>query len=247
MPPTKRHRIEEDFAPLLKGEDGTRYLREVLESEGFSRRAAYLLEIQNQIIQNGKNIFERTPQETLGGLAAGGRRNVQASLVARANERAGGQDPRSLEEPGPEIEDTTFLDWDRKENALREWAVSDGCWYEQADRAMASLHGRHFAKGSEARVYHESGNRVVKVIGTIGDPQEALDRITITNFLFPETALELIGLGRNEEGEFSIIVRQPFVKGTYVGTGTVSTASAKAWERARIAIKATFGNPAMQE
>ena len=42
----------------------------------------------------------------------------------------------------------------------------------------------------------------------------ALDRITLHNALFPETRLNVLGFGRTTEGDFQIIVQQPFIHGT---------------------------------
>ena len=39
----------------------------------------------------------------------------------------------------------------------------------------------------------------------------ALDRIAIHNTVFPETALQVIGFGRTEQGDFAVLVRQPFI------------------------------------
>lgn len=41
--------------------------------------------------------------------------------------------------------------------------------------------------------------------------QLALDRITIYNAVFPETSLKVEGFGRTDSGDFSILVRQPFI------------------------------------
>lgn len=86
---------------------------------------------------------------------------------------------------------------------------------ENADATCRKRFGSMIGNGAEAKVY-DNGQTVVKTIGTIYDPQEQLDRIAVTNTLFPETGMELLGLGRNDEGEFCIVIRQPFVEGSFL-------------------------------
>ena len=45
-------------------------------------------------------------------------------------------------------------------------------------------------------------------------PILALDRITLHNTYFPETKFTVIGFGRNGNGDFKILVEQPFIQGT---------------------------------
>ena len=65
----------------------------------------------------------------------------------------------------------------------------------------------------EAKVY-DGGSSVIKSIGLdyFVQPIYALDRITLHNAYFPETRLKVIGFGENE-GEFKIIVEQPYIIG----------------------------------
>ena len=44
----------------------------------------------------------------------------------------------------------------------------------------------------------------------------ALDRIIIHNAVFPDSALKVIGFGRNERSEFVVLVEQPYIKGVGV-------------------------------
>ena len=74
-----------------------------------------------------------------------------------------------------------------------------------------------FEGGGEAVVYlADGGTNVVKSIHLgyyDNDPQLALDRILIHNYLFPNTALTDIGFGRDSDGTFKIFVSQPYIKG----------------------------------
>ena len=63
---------------------------------------------------------------------------------------------------------------------------------------------------------YDNGNTIIKRIGLdyYVLPMLALDRITLHNALFPETRLNVLGFGRTIEGDFQIIVQQPFIHGT---------------------------------
>ncbi len=63
---------------------------------------------------------------------------------------------------------------------------------------------------------YDNGNTIIKRIGLDYYilPVLALDRITLHNTLFPETRLTVLGFGRTIDGDFQIIVQQPFIHGT---------------------------------
>lgn len=205
------------FAPFRDKESAAAFLQWLIAKYGFGRKTRYHLAIINKLIQNGTPIFKRTPQETLRGLSEGSRRHVEASFVARASNCSDREDQATV---GPQEQRGLFLAWDEIERNLEGWARSEGCWYDDADKALERRFDTKIGQGSEANVYF-APPYVYKTIGSRFNPQEMLDRITITNFLFPETRLELTGLGRREDGEFCFIVRQPFIKGEYVEDKTV--------------------------
>lgn len=84
--------------------------------------------------------------------------------------------------------------------------------------------GEQIAEGGEARVY-DNGTTLVKSIGLdyFVQPIFALDRISLHNTYFPETSLSVVGFGRTADGEFKIIVEQPFIKGNRVSDEEIAT------------------------
>lgn len=54
-------------------------------------------------------------------------------------------------------------------------------------------------------------------------PILALDRISLHNALFPETELHVLGFGRLEDGEFQVIVEQPYIKGVQMSDDEIAT------------------------
>lgn len=203
----------ETFNLYLCDESATVLLGRLIEVEGFSRKTRYHLEIINTLTQNGKKLFERIPPEVFRGLPEGGGRNVQASYVARANESTVRQDSGGIGE-GEKIT-APFPMWDRQERVLEDWARAEGCWFDNVTRRIENTFGPEISHGAEAKVFHLDDTHVVKVISSLFDQQKTLDRISLTNFMFPATGLTLLGFGRNEEGEFCFVVKQPFIIGEH--------------------------------
>jgi hypothetical protein len=77
--------------------------------------------------------------------------------------------------------------------------------------------GEQIAEGGEAIVY-DHGATLVKSIGLdyFIQPILALDRISLHNTYFPETALKVLGFGRTADGDFKIVAEQPFIEGTHM-------------------------------
>ena len=77
--------------------------------------------------------------------------------------------------------------------------------------------GEQIAEGGEAIVY-DHGATLVKAIGLdyFIQPILALDRISLHNTYFPETALKVLGFGRTADGDFKIVAEQPFIEGTHM-------------------------------
>lgn len=214
--------LHKAFGPFLDRENAIAFYRTETDAHGMTRKGRYCLQIINTLIQNDQTIFERIPQKALGGLAEGGRRNVEASAVLRANEGPVRAQPCGAREEarpsgegesrGVSLHDPLFERWDRQEAALEAWARADGCWEDDLP-AYAKNHYKYLDSGTEAKVYREDGTHVIKVISCPFDIQQAIDRIALTNLLFPSTGLKLRGVGRGADGEMCILVSQPYIIG----------------------------------
>lgn len=161
-------------------------------------------------ISNGRLLFERFSPQEQRGFRQGGRKNVIASLLAGRSNSA-----------SPAYQERDDFKRERQlgaaqEKRIEEWSKQDGCWYDNADRQLQEQYGKPIAEGGEAVVYFDpSTGKAVKSIRLdyYVSPQLALDRITLHNTLFPNTALDVLGFGRDSDGNFCIIAEQPFVKG----------------------------------
>lgn len=175
---------------------------------GFTPESLSTLERYAEHFITGRLVYQRFSPAEQHGCAAGGATHVIASLLAGAEVA-----PDQLSaQPGSFKRE---LERGQTQAArIEAWARATGCWIGDADSAVASQLGEQIAQGGEARVY-DHGTSVVKVIGLdyFVLPVLALDRISLHNAYFPQTRMTVLGFGRSAEGDFKVIVEQPFIQG----------------------------------
>lgn len=200
-----------DLTPYLDKESAILWLSRHLQTEGVDVKSMYHLNIVNNLIQDDKEIFRRTPQEVFGGLPEGGRRNVAASFIARAVSCTDREESQSVGASG----------YTRTQEIIGSWAEKDGCWHDYADSHLLEEGMLFCTSGSEANVYYKGAN-VYKVndYNHYGTIEKLLDRISIHNAIFPEARLEVVGFGMKDDIEdntgFSVILKQPLIQGDVV-------------------------------
>lgn len=157
----------------------------------------------NQIF-NGKSDIKRFNAEANQGLLRGGEALCSAALVCRADESTGTTHPRGSYEGEKEC-------GNRQERLLETWARKTDNWIDLVNLDPDML----ISSGGESEVYRYDGKTVLKVntLRYTVSPQLLIDRLVIHNTLFPETACELLGFGRNAFGEFCFAYTQRFVIG----------------------------------
>lgn len=153
------------------------------------------------------------------GRIAGGRRNVEASILAAAVRRARGGDlldgrhgSASDRDAGSEGSLRAQIR-DAQERTLTQYAKAQGIWYDS--KRIASETRRPLARGTEAEVFlGNDGSSVIKVMNPWRFSPDALrfidDRITLHNSRFPDTAYELLGFGEHE-GKFAFVLKQRYI------------------------------------
>ncbi|HET8686323.1 MAG TPA: hypothetical protein VFM18_06625, partial [Methanosarcina sp.] len=151
-----------------------------------------------QIIE-GTRVFERFSQGEQRGIAAGGQIHAEASIILAAENATN---------------TTSNADPQWQEDTIEKYAKQKGIWIDDVTKTLKSKYGEIIGAGQEAIVF-DDGKDVVKSQNTLmyGTLQEKLDGITLMNTLFPESAVEVIGFGRNDDGDFQVVVRQPFIEG----------------------------------
>ena len=102
----------------------------------------------------------------------------------------------------------------RQELTIEAYARSRGIWTDNTCSTLSSKYGEPIARGAESIVYAKDGHTVIKAKNTrqYHDLQEAMWAIKLHNQLSPEVRLTIHGFGRNSDGDFCLIISQPFVE-----------------------------------
>ena len=153
-------------------------------------------------------VYKRFSPAEQYGCIAGGATHVIASILAGAEVEA-----NKLSAPVGSFKRELECGKAQTEH-IECWAKTTGVWIDDTDVYMSQTFGDHIAEGGEARVY-DNGPGVIKTIGLdyFVLPELALDRISLHNTYFPQTAMRVLGFGRDSDGAFQIIVEQPFIQG----------------------------------
>ena len=130
----------------------------------------------------------------------------------QSGEMAGGASDRK----GEEVLSSDFV-----YAQIEDWAKENKCYFTEEDIAKGSLDGEAWKNGAEAYVYRsKDGKSAIKVMPF--DPYYKnpvdyyLDRNRYFNDVFPDTAIEVMGYGRDNKGKFSIFYKQPLIEGETV-------------------------------
>lgn len=176
--------------------------------DGFTADGLAKLETYAEQFTIGRLVYQRFSPFEQHGCTAGGLAHVIATLLTGAETTA---DKLTAPLGSFEREQQRGA---AQEAVIERWARAAGLWTSAADQALPQYLGEQIAEGGEAHVY-DHGSTLVKSIGLdyFILPQLALDRITLHNAYFPETRMAVLGFGRTTEGQFQIIVEQPFIQG----------------------------------
>ena len=177
--------------------------------DGFTPEGLRKLDYYAEQFISGRLVYQRFSPQEQHGCAAGGATNVIASMLAGAEAGSDSQNPSALSDYQRERKLGA-----QQESIIEQWAIGVGVWTDSVDEQLPKVLGEQIAEGGEAKVY-DHGSTLIKSIGLdyFIQPIFALDRITLHNTYFPETSLTVLGFGRNSDGEFKIIVEQPFIDG----------------------------------
>ena len=181
-------------------------------SGGFTSEGLQMLDYYAELFINGRLVYKRFSPFEQHGCATGGATHVVASLLAAAEARSDSGAAPYGDDFKREVECGA-----QQARCIEQWARRTGCWTDCVDKTLTQTLGEQIAEGGEAKVY-DHGATLIKTIGLdyFVQPILALDRISLHNAYFPETRLTVLGFGRTIEGDFKIVVEQPFVEGKHV-------------------------------
>lgn len=172
------------------------------QREGFTHEIIAALKAADKEVRSGRQPPMRMPGDSMG------RRGVKKlplwfraayHMLASAAKPAYNQKPHG---------DT--MEARREESVLERYCKSIGAWHDDLYGECQSKYGQPFDTGAEAACY-DAGDSVVKAtdLSMTTEPIRAMERIMLHNFYFPESAVEILGMGRlYENGPFGILTRQ---------------------------------------
>ncbi len=181
-----------------------------IAADGFSADTLQMIDDYVNDIQNGREDFSRFNLSEHAGLCKGGAPLIGASIVAcyaTASLRASSDAESRTGSPANwEIDEL-------QEKFIEQWAKAANLWEDDSENILIAEFGPMIEQGAEAKVYYSDGNTsVVKERTSIYSTWlKALDAIALHNFLFPETAMKVIGFTRDSDSLMRIVLTQPYV------------------------------------
>ena len=183
-------------------------IQEIID-DGFSSEGLSKLDDYAEQFITGGIIYKRFSPQEQHGCAQGGATHVVASILAGAEVATDSGSPSGISDFKREQQCA-----ETQAKRIEAWARKTGCWFDSVDERIQALFGEQIAEGGEAHVY-DNGSTLIKTIGLdyYIQPLLALDRISLHNAWFPETRLKVLGFGCTTQGDFVIIVEQPYIQG----------------------------------
>ena len=180
--------------------------------EGFTPKGLAKLETYAEDFITGRLVYQRFSSLEQHGCAEGGATHVIASLLAGADIAAD-----NLTAPVGSFQREQQCGA-AQECRIEQWARATGCWISNLNKTLTERLGEQVAEGGEAHVYYH-GATLIKSIGLdyFVQPVLALDRVSLHNAYFPQTRMTTLGFGRTTDGDFQIVVEQPFIQGVQMG------------------------------
>jgi hypothetical protein len=220
-PSDNKKSIAEQNKKDSEGENkfGKGHLKDVyleIANNGFNKNTLQKIAAHAKRIITGKERYKRFNEREQEGLKRGGKFLTEAALIAGRSEKAG---ETGLEgdkaKTGAEKLTTDQLS-ERQEADVRKYAIRNKIWHANTEKYLEKKYGQPFDSGKESKVWYDPERGVViKSFDTYQQfptLEHALDAITLHNTEFPETTLKVIGYGKNDDGDFSIITEQPYIK-----------------------------------
>ena len=207
-----------------------------IAAEGFTAETLQMIDNYANDIRYGRKDFNGFTLPEHAGLCKGGSPLIGASIVAcyataslRASCNAEGREGQSKSRA--EVSSLDFCrdaacarsteqgspaNWQidkAQEHLIEEWSRAKGLWFEHSESIIKKNFGPMIAQGAEAKVYYKEGAPSVAKERTsiYSTTNKALEAIALHNYLFPETAMKVIGFTRDSDNLMRIVLTQPYV------------------------------------
>ena len=183
-----------------------------IATSGFSDNSLLMIDTLTNDILYGRKDFNGFTLSEHAGLCKGGAPLIGASVVVGYARRSltAGSNAESCQGGCP-------ANWqidERQEQLLEEWARAKRLWFENSDSIIRKNFGPMIAQGAEAKVYYKEGDPSVAKERTsiYSTTNKALEAIALHNYLFPETAMRVIGFTRDSDSLLRILLTQPYIR-----------------------------------
>ena len=183
-----------------------------IAAEGFTDGTLQMIDNYINDIRYGRKDFNGFTLPEHAGLCKGGAPLIGATIVA-------GYARRSLTTGGnaESSEGGSPANWqidEAQERLIEEWARAKGLWFEHSESIIEKNFGPMIAQGAEAKVYYKEGDTSVAKERTsiYSTTNKALEAIALHNYLFPETAMKVIGFTRDSDNLMRIVLTQPYIR-----------------------------------
>ena len=191
--------------------ESLKLIYDMIAAEGFSAEALELIDKYVNDILYGKASIPRFNLPEHAGVCKAGPALIGASVIA-SYARASLEASTEASEGKRNFPNNIQID-ELQEQMIERWAKAADLWVDDSEQILVEAFGPMIAQGAEAKVYYRSGDTsVVKERASIySTTQKALEAIALHNYLFPETAMHVIGFTRDGDHLFRIILTQPYV------------------------------------
>jgi len=183
-----------------------------IAADGFSADTLQMIDNLTNDIRYGRKDFNGFTLPEHAGLCKGGAPLIGASIVAgyaRRSFTAGGN-----AESGQGGSPANWQIDEAQERLIEEWSKAVGLWFEHSESIIEKNFGPMIAQGAEAKVYYKEGDSSVAKERTsiYSTTNKALEAIALHNYLFPETAMKVIGFTRDSDNLMRIVLTQPYIR-----------------------------------
>ena len=197
-----------------------------IAADGFSADTLQMIDNLTNDIRYGRKDFNGFTLPEHAGLCKGGAPLIGASIVASYARRSltTGSDAESCQGHCRDAACSRSIEqgvspanWqidEAQERLIEEWARAKGLWFEHSESIIEKNFGPMIAQGAEAKVYYKAGDTSVAKERTsiYSTTNKALEAIALHNYLFPETAMRVIGFTRDSDGLMRIVLTQPYIR-----------------------------------
>ena len=182
-----------------------------IAADGFTESTLHIIDDQINDIENGRTNFSRFSIPEHAGLCTAGAPLIGASIIACHARRSLAASCNASSGQG------SPANWqidEIQEQMVERWAKAARLWVDNSEEIITRNFGPIIAQGAESKVYYKDGDpSVVKArVSIYSTTQKALDAIVLHNYLFPETAMHVIGFTRDADGLMRIILTQKYIR-----------------------------------